>query len=284
MLASLERGFQSEGVEYQVNPRKLDDGIESVGVLSDLDALAAAIQWKSRTPEGRLLVGPNVVVMPAEGNGLVSAPEIDLLLVPSDWVRDRFSEEEPGIRHKLRIWAAGVDTDYWSPAAETGDAPGPHALIYLKELPAHRNPTSEEISNALGTLESEGFTHELVRYGHYSPSEFREALRRSDVMLVFTPTETQGMAILEAWSTGVPTLVAPVGETIFNGRTYQSSSAPYLTDDTGAEFATNEELARALRDVKAGEWRGRPRSWVLETMTDAAAARRYLDLARGVPA
>jgi hypothetical protein len=271
VLASLQRGLPAEGIEFTLNPRRLgSEGV--VGVLSDLDALATAIEWRRGRPDRRLLAGPNLVILPSDEPELMTAPEIDLCLVPSEWVKRLYEEDSPELQGRVAVWPAGVDPSYWTPGE-----PSRRALVYVKRVDGQRNIQDVEVARVRTTLEHAGFDVVLLEYGSFKPSAYRSALQRADLMVFFSPTESQCLALVEAWAADVPTLVWRCGRLEYKGCVYEGSSAPYLSAATGATFfgdfedliARWEELRRSFR----------PREWVLQNMTDAVCARAYRDLA-----
>lgn len=271
VLASLKRGLAGEGIEYTLNPRRLE-GSNVVGVLSDLDALATAIAWRRGGSDRRLVAGPNLVVLPSDEPELMTAPEIDVCLVPSEWVKRLYEEDSPDLRGRVAVWPAGVDPDYWTPGE-----PSRRALVYVKRLDGQQNVEDAEVAGVRSALESAGFEVVPLEYGTFKPSAYRSALRGAALMVFFSPTESQCLALVEAWATDVPTLVWNCGRLEYKGRMYEGSSAPYLSTATGAAFSGDfEELIARWDELRPGF---RPREWVLENMTDAVCARAYRHLA-----
>jgi hypothetical protein len=247
-------------------------------VLSDLDALAVAVAWRRRSAARRLVAGPNLVVLPSDAPRLMQADEIDLCLVPSPWVKQLYEDDAPALRGRISVWPAGVDVDFWTPDASTPPARR-EALIYRKDLPGQPNAGVEEIEQAERRLRSSGFAVTTLVYGTFTRPQYREALRRADLMVFYSPTESQCLAQVEAWAVDVPTLVWARGRFTYRGRDYQSSSAPYLTPHTGREFQDAGALAALLDDWDEISAAVSPRAWVVDHLTDAIAARAYWRLA-----
>ena len=271
VLASLQRGLAVEGVDFALNPRRLAaEGV--VGVLSGHDALARAIEWRQGGSGRRLLAGPNLVILPSDEPELMTAPEIDLCLVPSEWVKRLYEEDSPELRGRVAVWPAGVDPDYWTPGE-----PSRRALVYVKRVDGQRNVEDAEVAGARSALERAGFEVVPLEYGTFKPSAYRSALRGAALMVFFSPTESQCLALVEAWAADVPTLVWDCGRLEYKGRVYEGSSAPYLSPATGAAFSGDSgDLIARWDELRPGF---RPREWVLENMTDAVCARAYRRLA-----
>jgi glycosyltransferase involved in cell wall biosynthesis len=277
VLASLQRGLEELGEPYRVDPPSWR-GASTVGVLSDPEALRAAIAWRAGDPSRRLLAGPNLVVLPSDAPDLLTAPEVDRVLVPSDWVRDLYEQDMPQLRGRVAVWPAGIDPARWKP--ETQRPPARHALLYRKVVNGQVEAIDAAIAEADAALQAAGFTTETLTYGSFGPDGFRAALARTTVLVFFSPTESQCLALAEAWACDVPALVWNRARFEYRGRVYSGSSAPYLTPVNGRLFDDATDLAQLLADWDALAAGLHPRAWVLENMTDARSATAYLDLAR----
>jgi glycosyltransferase involved in cell wall biosynthesis len=246
-------------------------------VLSDLRALAQGIELRRGGTVSRLIVGPNLLELPSEAEELMSAPEIDAVVVPSEWIRKVYELDCPALAGRVALWPAGVDTGYWSPARRQRRR-APRAFVFHKAREVTRSP-GHEAKAAAEQLRERGFDVTVLLYGRFTQRGYRSILRECDLGVVFGHSESQGLALAEAWSVGVPTLVRTYPEVPIGGRTFACSAAPYLSASTGAFFADAQQLASLL-----DRWRELapdldPRGWVLANMTDEICARAYLALA-----
>ena len=116
----------------------------------------------------------------------------------------------------------------------------------------------------------------------FTPADYRDLLDGSAIAVFLSAFETQGIALAEAWSMNVPTLVwDPRGNAEWRGRRFTSgSSAPYLTPATGAAFRAVDELQPVLERALRSAGSFQPREWVLANMTDAVCSRRLYELVR----
>ncbi len=114
----------------------------------------------------------------------------------------------------------------------------------------------------------------------FEPAEYRDRLDRAALGVFLSTFETQGIALAEAWSMNVPTLVwDPRGDAEWLGRRFRSaSSAPYLTPATGVAFGDIADLKPALDLALRSLDSFQPRDWVLENMTDAVCSKRLYEL------
>lgn len=277
MAASLCRGLKTLGLPFALNPKRIDDA-RTVAVLSDLDALEEAVAWKRGGENRRLLAGPNLVVLPSDARPVMTAPEIDLHLVPSGWVKDVYEQDTPELIGRIAVWPAGVDETRWSPARHNR-AGGRRAAVYRKALPGQRNADDSVVAAARKALEDAGFSVRTLEYGRFGPGHYRQVLRSIDVLVFFSPSESQCIALAEAWSVNVPTLVWSCGLLRYRGQVYRTSSAPYLSSKTGLFFDSAPELNRMLTQWDDLRSAFAPREWLLQHMTDRLAAQAFSELA-----
>ena len=155
------------------------------------------------------------------------------------------------------------------------------AVVYWKSGDERFCEAAEAIVRRCG-LEPLRFRSKHGEHGIFQPAAYREALGHAVVGVFLSTFETQGIALAEAWSMDVPTVVwDPQGEAEWGGRTFTSkSSAPYLSLSTGIAFRTIDDLEPALSRVLAGLSDFQPRNWVLEHMTDAICSEMLYRLIR----
>ena len=265
---SAVEGLRKIGVHYNWNPARPEDVFDTVVVLAGTDALEQAIRWKRNGKIQRLLAGPNLVVLPSEARELITADEIDVYMVNSDWTYKVYTEDAPELKRNCAIWPAGVDTEFWS---QSGPADRSRMLIYQKSAP------QELLDKCRRTAESHGYSCDIITYGSYDADTYRRILRTSRLGIFLSRSESQGLALAEAWSMDVPTIVWDPGSVDYKGRTMKSSAAPYLSEETGMLFLTAGELVSALGLCQRRQFS--PRQWVLGNMSDEVSARKLCTLA-----
>jgi len=142
----------------------------------------------------------------------------------------------------------------------------------------------DAIERAKAACVATGFSVAAVTYGKKSRNQYRRALRQASVMVVVGGAESQGLALFEAWSVGVPTLVFrhdgrirlrnhPERQIVIED---PANAAPYLSPDTGLFWNSSAELLEILH---AREWeKCQPREWIVNNATLAISARKYADI------
>jgi hypothetical protein len=273
LVRSVVEGLRAIGADFNFNPRRLSD----VARIVYAPANEALLQAAALKRDGRidfLVAGPVNALFVDECNGILRTPEIDLLIVAHEWAAALMSDAP--LRAKSRACPCGVDTDVWKP---TGGARSGMALVYWKSGDEAFCERVERIVRACG-LEPRRVRSRHGEHSLFSPADYRALLDQSAIGVFLSTFETQGLALAEAWSMDVPTMVwDPRGVAHWRGRPFESqSSAPYLTPATGRTWRTLEELEPVLRAALADRSVFRPREWMLANMTDAICARRLLGI------
>ena len=123
---SLTSGLTELGVEFLIN-KKIENICEVACVLSGRKTLLWALEQKKIGKIKKLVAGPNIVISPNDFGGLIKNPLIDVIVVPSQWVKDYFVKLAPGITNRLVVWPAGVTVPILEASNKTIDF-----LIYNK--------------------------------------------------------------------------------------------------------------------------------------------------------
>lgn len=261
---NLQIGLDRAGIPYRVDPGH--DHTPWAGVLGDPDALQWAITRKRAGLIDWLVAGPNFA-QPALGP-IIASPEIDRVVVASAWLRELYVAQAPELDERINVWPVGTDEELWVPATVPAER---DVLVYSKAHPP------ELLEHVLEALRAAGLSWTVLAYGAHDATSYRRLLGRHHWALFLSQNEGQGIALLEAWSCNVPTLVWSPGHWELEGHTWdRASSAPYLSERTGVSFRDRSELPEAIARMMRGGFA--PRSDVLERFTAAGCARAYRDL------
>lgn len=272
---SLCRGLTELGIPFNINPQSSHALASIVMVLGDPEALKQCIILKRLKKIKTLIVGPNVLASGDSEKNILAAPEIDYALQPSPWAVQGCLDTNPYLSaHKMYAWPAGVNAQVWSPSAEQHKKK--YVLVYRKtELECFCN-TIEKI------LHAQGYTTRRITYGSYSPEQYLHLLNGAQFAVFISRSESQGLALAEAWAMDVPTLVWDPGELYYMGRFYNPvSSCPYLSTATGMAFKGLKDFESALIEFAQKICTFSPRIWVLENMTDRHCAQHLLQIIAG---
>jgi len=264
LVRSVVDGLRAIGADFNFNPRTFG-AVGRVVYAPANEALRQAAALKRRGRIDYLVAGPVNAFFPDECDSILSMPEIDRLIVASEWVVDLYRQQAPHLVPKIRVCQAGVDAEYWKPV---GGSRRDRAVVYWKSGPEAFCAEVEQIVARCG------LTPIRIECGRYDRGEFREALERAAVAVFLSSFETQGLALAEAWSMDVPTIVwNPRSDAEWRGRRFRAgSSCPFLSEATGRDWTTVAELEGTLRDSLRNRT-FKPREWVLGHMTDSICAR-----------
>ncbi len=272
LVRSVVEGLRLIGADFNFNPRTFGDLARVVYAPAN-EALRQAIELKRQGAVDYVVAGPVNALFADESGGILLTPEIDLVIVPSEWTVD-FYEGFPELVAKSRVCPCGVDAEVWKPAGVAkAKAGGRSAVVYWKSGDERFCEVVETIVRRCG-LEPLRIRSRHGEHGIFEPADYRDALDRSVAGVFLSTFETQGIALAEAWSMDVPAIVwDPQGQAEWRGRTFTSrSSAPFLTPATGVTFRTVDDLEPALRRALSEPTVFEPRAWVLQHMTDAICA------------
>lgn len=260
-LKGLERGLKTLKVPYNYNPSTLNEIAPYVLVTMDPNAVRQMITLKKQNKIKRLLAGPNVMVCATDYRDLTRSTAVDLWLHPSPWPKIAWEEDMPTLKGKITIWPAGIDTAEWKPSLPK--KPTKQILIYHKNVPSSLTTFVEQ------EVSRHGWQPKRISYGKFAQNSYKKMLDESACMIYLSFSESQGIALLEAWAMDVPTLVWNKQYLHAHGRKYSSiSSCPYLTDATGRSWKHDYELTALLTNLDQLITQCTPRTWVLDNMTD----------------
>ena len=69
-------------------------------------AISADLAGQSKVE--KIIAGPNIIITPEDADGILLNKAIDLVIVPSQWIKDFYSSFKLGFDEKIRTWPAGV--------------------------------------------------------------------------------------------------------------------------------------------------------------------------------
>jgi len=270
---SLIIGLDKLDIDYNYNPKYISDLNENVIVLANINALKQAICLKREGKISRLFAGPNLVILPSDNIDLMTAKEIDKLIVPSQWVRDAYVVDAPSLSERCIVWPVGVNAEYWKPQ-QMPKSQKSDILFYIKNTPQDLSEPYQQM------MREEGHSITTITYGRYDSRQYLSALQRCKVAIFFTKTESQGVALAEAWSVNVPTIVYRVSEWVhrdYPNKIFAASSAPYLCPSTGSFFSNENDFKECMRNIaEPPNGQFSPRKWILNNMVDEICAKNLI--------
>ena len=271
--SNLIGGLARIGQPFRLNPPQSEMNTE-VGILGGISALRRGISAKEAGRAKWLVAGPNLVVLPDEYNGLLMDPAIDLIVTPCKWVSNAYERVQPELSGRLAEWAVGVDEEYWKPSS-VGRRSNFDFIIFAKI----REKANRGIVNYVEKeLDGRGLSYRRMKYGSFRKSTYLQSLRECRAMIYLTESESQGIALFEAWACDVQTLVWDRKYWEWHGRRFEASSAPYLSTQCGLTFNDLSAFPEKLESFVAMLPTFRPRDYICSSFTQAQAAHSYSQL------
>jgi hypothetical protein len=277
VVNSARRGLAKIHRNFNINPDNIKDVKENVLVLANIEAALQAYQWKQEQRINTLLVGPNVAASSTEFDAFLTWPLIDAYLANCEWVRDNFFRFSPAMRRHTRLWFSGVDEAYWKPSLPFKQKTSNQVLLY-------RKTNGDVCDQAQICLENHGYQVISLTYGNHSQVQYKESLEKCRFAVFISCSESQGIALAEAWSMDVPTLVWNPKEPItYIDHVYENvSSSPYLNPSVGKDWVKMDELEELLVHFTEISKDFQPRRWLLLHMTDKISIEQLLFQIRAV--
>lgn len=252
---SLLRGLKELKVPFVRNQRA---NVDVAVVLSGVDVLGDIIAAKKTGSIQKLIAGPNVVGDPNDHRGIMLDEAIDVVLVPSQWVADVWLRQAPRLANKLKVWPAGVSMS--EPSTRAGQP-----IIYDK---------LGDIELVKAIKQELGLPTQTFSYGSFRLADYFSALTTAPYLIYLSRSESQGLALHEAWAHDVPTLVNESSIWQSGNFSWQASqiNCPYLTPELGVVFRKTSELSGLIESIKDL----RPRIYCNEYLSDRASVEQLL--------
>jgi hypothetical protein len=266
---SLLLGLKEIEISFSLNPKKDEIPTGSVVYVNEsAEALRGAIELKKSGTVSKIIAGPVIAIVPKEEGEVMLDPNIDLFLVPSIWTKDFWVSQAPQLTERIKIWTAGVESD--CDLSQRRDV----FLVYYKSGP------KKQLDIVVDFLESKDIAYNIVRYGQYNRKEYFALLSRSKGMIYLSESESQGLALCEAWMHNVPTMVWNRGYWEYCSYRWfdDKISAPYLTEDCGMFFAEKKNFFDTWHNFIDNLEDYRPRDYALKNFTNKSSARGFIDV------
>jgi hypothetical protein len=262
VFINLIQGLKINGIKFNVNPSN-EDAHNVCLVLSGINHLKKCIFLKKNKKIKILLAGPNLVTVPSEHNYIIFSKSINKILVPSKWVKKLYLSYKKKSKN-ISVWFSGVEVSNFKKGNRD------KVLIYLK----NKNFFFEKCINYLN---KNNINFQIIKYGSFSHKKYYKLLRESRILIYFSSSESQGIAMQEAWSENVPTLVYKHSFFIYGKRRFKSSSSPYLNKSCGFFFKNFNQFTIKFDELN-GNKRLAPKKWINKNMTQDISVKKLLNI------
>jgi hypothetical protein len=256
VLDSLIRGLTELNIPFEINPLK--PKYSTIHVLSGVEELKDAIKHKKINQT--LIAGPTIVTTPDDQDKILLDNKIDIILTPSKWVTDLYVSLFPELNKKILSWPAGVEIPSEN-YKKNGDI-----LLFKKNI------SNEVFEKVKKVLDEQKVHYSIFEYGKFSHKDYIEKLKSISYMIYLQKSESQGIALQEAWAYNVPTLVYQNTTWTYKTHTWNdlSLSAPYLTSQSGLFFSLE-----TFKDImlKLKTYTFEPKEYCLNKLSDLQSAK-----------
>lgn len=265
---NVAQGLRKLDVDFAENDFAAEHEYRVCFVLKDVRCLRWALEQKRAGKLDKIVAGPMIVNFPAESQRIIENPLIDTYLLPSMWTKNLFTRLSESPKVQYDVWPVGVDIEKWQPAAQ----PGPRRwIVYVK------NPEARLLETVQATLRAEQIDFVTLFAGQFSQAVYLHHLQQAEAVVFLSRSESQGLAMFEAWACDVPTLHWDPGEMRLLQHVYSgASSCPYLTSECGLAFRSSEDFNEVLRRFVGLRDSFRPRLYVGENFAIEKTARQLL--------
>jgi hypothetical protein len=278
---NLVKGLEKIGVPYRLNDYNyIRKHPEEIACIIGKPHVFFDKKWANR-----VIFGAGIYSHPIECPNLFEKhPNVKRFLVPGEWMREMF---EPYYHDEVLSWPAGIDTDLWSPALKS--TPKFDFLIYDKVRWEHDRYNKELIEPICKELDNHSLSYQFVKYGSYTPDELINKLKETKSVIFLCEHETQGLAYQQILATGTPILAWDRGGYWQDPYYYPAkvkyqpvSSVPYWDERCGIKFTDADDFNKQLALFLARLDEFKPRVYIMENLTLAVCAEKYLQIYREV--
>jgi len=144
-------------------------------------------------------------------------------------------------------------------------------LIYFKK----RN--KEELNLVIENLKNRKIDYKVFNYGTYNNRNLTKYAKEADFGIILDKTESQGIAVLEIMSRGLPLIVCEYSSLEINRKKYKSTSVPYWSDKCGIKINLNKNFDDDLKNFINNLDKFKPEDFINEELTFTVASERLIN-------
>ena len=217
------------------------------------------------------LIGPQLWPYEQVGRFLVQdVASYKKIIAPSQWNKDFYKTKWYLPDEKVGVWPVGIDI------------PNNVRNVMYDCLLYYKRRSAEELEIVEKFLKKKKLTYKILQYGSYTEEEFLALANQANFCFLLNGTESQGIAVQQIMSLGVPLFVWDVETWDDMGAQWSvpASSVPYWDKRCGEKFYKKTMLSRTFtkfnKKLKEGEYD--PKSYVKENLSLQRSAEILLDL------
>jgi len=262
VVDNLIKSLQQENVEYAINEEKYKHNF-----LIQYDAIAH--EKHSKIEQETTIIGPQVWLFDGYGQFLIENQNYyKKLIAPSQWVKDKFIDKFNLPENKVAVWPVGIEE------FDNIREPSYDCLIYFKRR------SENELSAVKKFLVDRGLSYRMVEYGGYDEVGFRNLVNQAKFCFLINGTESQGIAVQEIMSMGVPIIAWDIKEWLDQGEAYRvpATSVPFWDERCGEKFYSIDKLEETFDNFYARINDYDPKAYVKENLSFESSVKTLLDI------
>ena len=192
------------------------------------------------------------------------------IISPSQWNKDWYKTKWYLPDEKVGIWPVGIEI------------PNNVRNVQYDCLLYYKRRSAEELEVVEKFLKKKKLTYKILQYGTYTEDQFLEMANQANFCFLLNGTESQGIAVQQIMSLGVPLFVWDIEDWNDMGDQWKcpATSVPYWDERCGEKFYKNTMLSRTFtkfnKKLKAGEYD--PKQYVKENLSLERSAEILLDI------
>ena len=262
VVNNLIKSLEQQKIEYAINEEKYDHNF-----LIQYDAIAH--EKHSKIEQDTTIIGPQVWLFDGYGQFLIENQNYyKKLIAPSQWVKDKFINKFNLPEDKVAIWPVGIEE------FDNVREPSYDCLIYFKRR------DESELSAVKKFLVGRGLSYRMVEYGGYDEVGFRNLINQAKFCFLINGTESQGIAVQEIMSMGVPIIAWDIKEWLDQGEEYRvpATSVPFWDERCGEKFYSIDKLGETFDNFYARIDDYDPKAYVKEYLSFESSVKTLLDI------
>ena len=262
VVDNLIKSLIQEKIDYAINEEKYEHNF-----LIQYDAIAH--EKHSKIEQETTIIGPQVWLFDGYGQFLIENQNYyKKLIAPSQWVKNKFIDKFNLPEEKVAIWPVGIEE------FNNTREPSYDCLIYFK-----RRDVSE-LSAVKKFLLSRGLSYRMVEYGRYDEVGFRNLVNQANFCFLINGTESQGIAVQEIMSMGVPIIEWDIKEWLDQGEAYRvpATSVPFWDKRCGERFYSIDKLEETFDNFYARINDYDPKAYIKDNLSFEMSVKTLLDI------
>ena len=262
VVDNLIKSLEQEKIDYAINEEKYEHNF-----LVQYDATAH--EKHSKIEQDTTIIGPQVWMFDGYGQFLIENQNYyKKIIAPSEWVKNKFITKFNLPEDKLAVWPVGIE-EFDNIREVNYDC-----LIYFKRR------DQSELDTVKKFLVSNGLSYRMVEYGTYGEDGFKQLVNSAKFCFLINGTESQGIAVQEIMSMGVPIIAWDIKEWLDQGEAYRvpATSIPYWDERCGEVFFNKDELEETFSKFYATINEYDPKSFIRDNLSFSKTVEQLMEI------